>query len=218
MRAKKIKDFALQNQAKSCKIRNKTATKHDDHTSAHCCVFRFSAYSPVGVLGSNLVEQWRTGAVFLVITKYLPLTRSGPRLAGRDSLRELRVNLTEILDAVTEQSNLSASGRNSSDQVIALADKRLELSYKCPILARKIPIANGDRLGRPEASLRGDRRSRMTPETRVEGGAGRILAKDLSLFSLPSSCGSATRALHLVAAEKQVYEEVQQSHCFSQKP
>jgi len=137
-------------------------------------------------------------------------------LAGGDSLRELRVNLAEILDAVTEQSNLSASGRNSSDQVIALADNRIELSYKCPILARKIPIADGDRLDGPKASLRGDRRSRVTSATRVEGGAGRILAKDLSLLSLPSSCGSATRTLHLVAAEKQVYEKVQQSHYFSQ--
>jgi hypothetical protein len=154
--------------------------------------------------------------VFLVIAQHLPLTRSGPRLAGGDSLRELRVNLAEILDAVTEQSNLSARGRHSSDQVIALAHNRLELSYKCPILARKIPIANGDRLDGPEASLRGNSRSRMTSETRVEVGAGRILAMDLSLLSLPSSCGSATRTPYLVAAEK-FYEKVQQSHCFPRK-
>jgi hypothetical protein len=155
--------------------------------------------------------------VFLVITQHLPLTRSGPRLAGGDSLRELRVNLAEILDAVTEQSNLSASGRHSSDQVIALAHNRFELSYKRPILARKIPIANGDRLGGPEASLGGNSRPGMTSETRVEVGAGRILATDLSLLSLPSSCGSATRTPYLVAAEKQLYEKVQQSHCFPRK-
>ena len=138
-------------------------------------------------------------------------------MAGGDSLRELRVKLAEILDAVTEQSNLSTCGRNSSDQVIALAHDRPELNYKCSILARKIPIANGDRLDGPEASLRGNSRSRMTSETRVEVGAGRVFATDLSLLSLASSSGSATRTLYPVASEKQVYEKVQQPHRFSQK-
>lgn len=155
--------------------------------------------------------------MFLVITEHLPLTRSGPRLAGGDSLRELRVKFAEILDAVTEQSNLSTCGRNSSDQVIALAHNRPELSYKCSILARKIPVANGDRLDGPEASLRRNSRSRMTSETRVEVGAGRVLATDLSLLSLASSSGSATRTLYPVATDKQVYEKVQQPHCFSRK-
>jgi len=151
--------------------------------------------------------------MFFVISEHLALTRCRQRLPRRNPLCWSRLDFLQVLDPVARQGDFCARGLDPPDQVIAFARERGHFSDKISVLARKVPVANSNRLDRFEAAFRWHRRSSLPrssspSQTSVEVRARGVRAAQPSFCGSLRTSGSANWTLQVVSTGQQIFEEV----------